>query len=196
MKRSLFLTLIGGGLALLAACTATRAGYESAAYTEVTADGNFSIRDYPALVVASTSSADTSGRDARFMRLFRYISGQNAAKEKIAMTTPVFMGAGGDAGKMSFVVPSEVAKKGAPAPAAGDVKVETLPAGRWAVYRFNGRADAAMEKEALEKLRTWMAGRKLTAAGSAITAFFDPPWTPGPARRNEVMLPIAAQAVP
>jgi effector-binding domain-containing protein len=93
---------------------------------------------------------------------------------------------------MSFVVPSEVAKKGAPAPAAGDVKVETLPAGRWAVYRFSGRADAAMEKEALDKLRTWMAGRKLTATGSAITAFFDPPWTPGPMRRNEVMLPVAA----
>ena len=108
------------------ACTASRAGYESAPYTVSQTDGKCEVRDYPELVVASTGDASSSGRDGGFMRLFRYISGQNERSEKIAMTTPVFMGANGEEGKMSFVVPSDVAKKGAPSPKASDVKVETI----------------------------------------------------------------------
>jgi effector-binding domain-containing protein len=110
------------------------------------------------------------------------------------MTTPVFMGAGGEARKMSFVVPTEVAKKGAPAPNASDVKVEQLPAGRWAVFRFNGASTPANAEAALAKLREWMKAQQLTSSGNPVTAYFDPPWTPGPVRRNEVMLPLPAPA--
>jgi DNA gyrase inhibitor GyrI len=181
-------------VALLAACTATRAGYESAPYATSKTDGKFEIRDYPALTVASTSADSDAARDGSFMRLFRYISGQNDRSEKIAMTTPVFMGAGGEARKMSFVVPTEVAKKGAPAPNASDVKVEQLPAGRWAVFRFNGASTPANAEAALAKLREWMKAQQLTSSGNPVTAYFDPPWTPGPVRRNEVMLPLPAPA--
>jgi DNA gyrase inhibitor GyrI len=93
---------------------------------------------------------------------------------------------------MSFVVPSDVAKKGAPSPKANDVKVETIPAGRWAVLRFSGNASPKSEAAALADLRTWMSQNKLSSSGKPVFAYFDPPWTPGPMRRNEVMLPLPA----
>ena len=89
---------------------------------------------------------------------------------------------------MSFVVPEKVAGAGAPAPAAADVKIESIPAGRFAVLRFTGAQSAAKEQAALAELRAWMAAEKLEASGEPVFAYFDPPWTPGPMRRNEVML--------
>ncbi len=192
MKTYLLVTAGLAGLVFLAACTASRAGYESAPSTVSPTDGKCEVRDYPELVVASTGDASSSGRDGGFMRLFRYISGQNERSEKIAMTTPVFMGANGEEGKMSFVVPSDVAKKGAPSPKASDVKVETIPAGRWAVLRFSGNASPKSEAAALADLRAWMSQNKLSSSGKPVFAYFDPPWTPGPMRRNEVMLPLPA----
>jgi len=69
-------------------CQATRAGYESAPYQLVRASGKFAVRDYPALRVVETPMA-LPGKDAdgSFMRLFRFITGGNEAKQKIAMTT-------------------------------------------------------------------------------------------------------------
>ena len=146
------------------------------------------MRDYPELKVASTASVSEKGRDGKFMRLFGYISGKNERSEKISMTTPVFMARDGTEEKMSFVVPEKVAVAGAPAPAAGDVKIESIPAGRFAVLRFSGGQSAAREQAALEELRACMTGEKLETTGEPVFAYFDPPWTPGPLRRNEVML--------
>lgn len=191
----------GAGLAvavLVAACATSRAGYETAAYTVLQSDSTFELRDYPELkVVATAMDADGSGRDDRFMRLFRYIDGDNAASQKVAMTTPVFMtggspgdGAAAAAGKMNFVVPADVAAAGAPAPKAENVVLETLPARRVAVIRFAGNSNPGKEKEKLAELRAWMEARGLVAAGEPFLAYYDPPWTPGPMRRNEVLVPV------
>ena len=168
-------------------CSTGNSGYQTAPYTSTRTEGTFEIRSYPALTVASTSAKD-QGKDGRFMKLFGYISGKNERSEKISMTTPVFMARDGTEEKMSFVVPEKVAVAGAPAPAAGDVKIESIPAGRFAVLRFTGAQSAAKEQAALAELRAWMAAEKLEASGEPVFAYFDPPWTPGPLRRNEVML--------
>jgi len=79
------------GLAF-AGCQATRAGYESAPYKVVRSDGKFELREYSALTVVETRMAGGgNGSDGSFNRLFRFITGGNEAKQKIAMTTPVFM---------------------------------------------------------------------------------------------------------
>ncbi len=166
----------------IAACATSRSGYETAPNKVIRTDGDFEIREYPELKIATTAR---EGDDSSFMRLFRYIDGGNVAKEKIAMTTPVFM----VGGKMAFVVP-EKHKATTPAPVSAQVIVDTLKAQRVAVLRFSGTRTKDSEPQALANLKTWMQQNKLTAAGAPFSAYYDPPWTPGFMRRNEVLIPI------
>ena len=65
-------------LGVLAGCKATRAGYESPAFKLVKRDGKFEIRDYAAFGIVSTPMKGRNPeQDGGFMRLFRYIDGQN-----------------------------------------------------------------------------------------------------------------------
>ncbi|MBM3901592.1 MAG: heme-binding protein [Verrucomicrobia bacterium] len=174
-------TLLVVGL-VWSGCAMTRAGYESAPYTVLEKSGRIELRRYPILRVAETPRG---GDD--FMRLFRYISKGNAAGEKIAMTTPVFMeGDGGTNETMAFVLPESLTAP--PAPSNGRVSIRELPPSTFAVLRFKGGQQGPDGKAAAE-LRRWMADRKLPVGGEARFAYFDPPWIPGFLRRNEVMIP-------
>lgn len=198
MKRWIIFALGGSAVALgLAACATSRAGYESAPYAVVQSAGIFEVRDYPTLTTATTAM-DSSGsaRDDRFMRLFRYIDGGNAASQKVAMTTPVFMTAPSagaskaEPSTMAFVLPSDVAAAGAPTPQSSEVVLRTLPARRVAVVRFNGVSNRQREQAKLEELTAWVQKQGLSVAGDPFFAYYDPPWTPGPLRRNEVFLAL------
>lgn len=175
-------------LALLLAAVAPAAATEIAAYTVSARDGDFELRDYPALALVRTESGEGD-----FMRLFRYISGGNKAGQKIAMTAPVLVGHEGEKKGMSFVMPEKVAATGeVPAPEDPAVVKDSLPAGQFAVYRYSGGRSEANEQEALAKLRAWVGARRLEATGEPLFAYYDPPWIPPFLRRNEVMLRIAA----
>jgi DNA gyrase inhibitor GyrI len=178
-----------------------RGAYESAEYTVVEADGKIEIREYPDMMLAATSMRTRSqGNDGSFMRLFRYISGANNQKQKIAMTTPVFMESktsesqADSDGTMGFVIPKDVARGRVPDPSDGDVQIRKRRGGRFAVIRFAGRMNAASLEKAEKELRSWLSNRGLTAVGSAERAGYDPPWTPGPLRRNEVLLRLKESA--
>jgi hypothetical protein len=168
----------------IAACATSRARYETAPFKVIRTDGDFQIREYPELKIVTTArDAD----DTSFMRLFRYIDGGNVEKEKIAMTTPVFM----VAGKMAFVLP-EKHKTATPQPASAHVGVDTLQAQRVAVLRYSGTRTKDSEPQALAKLTAWLQQNHLTQTGTPFSAYYDPPWTPGFLRRNEVLVPIKA----
>lgn len=168
-------------IASLAACAGT-GSYETAPFKALRSDGQFELREYPALKVAATSR---KGDNDSFMRLFRYIDGANEKKEKVAMTTPVFM----EGGEMRFVVP-EKNRADTPKPLSEKVAVRELPARTVATYRFSGRTSDALEKESIEKLRAWMAANKIEGSGEPLFAYYNPPWTPGPLRRNEVLIAV------
>lgn len=176
---------------VLGACQTSRAGYESAPYRIVRSAGEFEVRDYPALNVVQTPMAGQSG-DGSFGRLFGFISGGNADRKKIAMTTPVFMSGNETARTMAFVLPAEFAAAPVPEPGDRTLTVRKLPAGRFAVLRFSGSRNPRGEEDALLRLRTWMASENLPVMGDPVYAYFDPPWTPGLLRRNEVMLPTTS----
>ncbi len=173
-----------------------RAGYESAEYKVVESDGKYEVREYPDLMlVATTTKIDAQGRDGSFMKLFRYISGANESDQKISMTTPVFMENDKleSEVQMGFVMPKEVAVKGVPTPTGTDVDVRKRAGGRFAVLRFAGRMNAKLAKESEAKLRAWMESRELAADDSGENsgveaASYDPPFTPGVLRRNEVLI--------
>ena len=163
---------------------------ETPAYAEVRRDGLFTVRDYPALQLASTPSGEAD-RNGSFMRLFRFITGANEGKQAIRMTTPVMMTESPAGRRMGFIVPVAVAAAGAPAPTGERVGLESLPAARMAVFRFDGPGDhAASEAAALATLRDWMTRQTLTPSGEPVFAYYDPPWTPGFLRRSEVMIPV------
>lgn len=174
----------------------TRAGYESAEYTVIESDGKYEVREYPELMlVATKTKIDAQGRDGSFMKLFRYISGANESDQKISMTTPVFMENSGDQTEvqMGFVMPKEVAARGVPDPTGPDVTVSQRPGGRFAVLRFSGRLNAKLARESEAKLRAWMKTKDLEAnespgSSGVEAASYDPPFTPGPLRRNEVLV--------
>ena len=190
MKRMwlwIFIAVVGVGL-LLAGCRAIRAGYESAPYKVVRSEGKFELRDYPALTVVETPMANPSGSDGSFMRLFRFITGANEGKQKIAMTTPVFMSGSVTNLTMAFVLPAKMKPASVPKPADGALTVRELPAGRFAVLRYSGGRNAKKEAESLARLKSWLARERLTTLSGPVYGYFDPPWTPTFLRRNEVML--------
>jgi hypothetical protein len=176
--------------------TMARAAYESAEYKVVESDGKFEVREYPDLMlVATTTKLDAQGRDGSFMKLFRYISGANESDKKISMTTPVFMENDKEdsAVQMGFVMPKDIAVDGVPAPTGEGVDVRKRIGGRFAVLRFSGQLNVKSAKESEAKLRAWMATKGLVADDSfessgVETAGYDPPFTPGPLRRNEVLI--------
>lgn len=168
-----------------------RSAYESAAYTVLESDGPFEIREYGDLMMATTNMQfESRGDDGSFMRLFNYISGANDGEQKVAMTTPVFMEREADdkSGQMGFVIPRELAQQRIPDPSSDQVAIRKRVGGRFAVIQFSGRNSSDSMKKAEQELREWMNGKGLLPAGEAESAGYDPPWTPGPLRRNEILL--------
>ena len=185
-------------------------------YVVVISDGDFELRDYPPLVVAETTRTGSRGEglSAGFGPLARYIfakeRGGDAQTETIAMTAPVQQqparGPDSDAkiamtapvtqraeddGRwtVQFIMPSRYRLADLPAP-GDDVRLREIPARRIAAVRFAGRTTDAAIAEQQKRLRTWMTEQALTAAGDAVYAYYNDPFTPGPLRRNEVMIPV------
>lgn len=168
----------------LTACAGAK--YETPDYRVVSTEGLFEIREYPALTVVS-APMPRRGQDGAFMKLFRFISGKNERSEKIAMTTPVLM-SGAESGTMSFIVPKAVAAEGTPSPSSPDLVLSSRPAGRYAVLRYRGSTSPSHAMEEASKLSAWMSEKRLAPGGAPVFAYYNPPWTPGFLRRNEVMM--------
>ena len=192
MKRVLWLIavltlLLTGGVFL----STSRAATESAPYKVLERDGDYEIREYEALKLAKVSLPNSSPKsknmDGAFMKLFRFIDGGNESGEKIAMTTPVLMQRGTQESSMSFVMPQALAAKETPKP-KGEVVLDVLPPSNVVVIRFSGRSDLEKEKAKLVDLEAWAKARQLKTRGEPLIAYYDPPWTPGPLRRNEILL--------
>jgi DNA gyrase inhibitor GyrI len=169
----------------------SRSAYESAPYTVLKSDGAIALREYPDLMLATTRMQSRSqDDDGSFMRLFNYISGGNEDNQKVAMTTPVFMEPESSEvqGQMGFVIPKKVAEQNAPEPANKDVQLQKRTGGRFAVIRFSGRINPDLIEQETKKLQVWIIEQGLTADGDVEVAGYDAPWTPGPFRRNEVLV--------
>ncbi len=183
---------------------------EEPSFTVVIDDGAFQVRQYPALLVAETrvggDRRDASG--SGFNILAGYIFGGNTRRQKIAMTAPVVQSppksekiamtapvsqtAAGNEWVVRFTMPSGYTMESLPTPNDPRVELSLAPAVRMAVVSFSGWANDQDFKRKRAELEQWMTKRGLKATGPASLAQYNPPWTLGPLRRNEVMVPIEA----
>lgn len=182
---------------------------EEAAYTVILADGAFEIRDYAEQIVAETRVGGEfkEAGDAAFRPLFKYISGANESRseiamtapvaqtegEKIAMTAPVAQAASGDdEWVVSFLMPASYTMETIPSPTDTRVWIRSIPARRMAAIRYSGGWSAKRYRQHLAKLESWMAERGLEAVGGAVWARYNSPFALWFMRRNEILVPIAA----
>jgi DNA gyrase inhibitor GyrI len=183
---------------------------ETPDYTVVSKDGDFEIRDYPALVVAEVTMAGDRQQSLSngFGPLARYIFAKERSGDRIAMTAPVQQRAVGADEKIAmtapvtqtptadgtwtvqFIMPSRYGLEDLPAPANSKVRLDEVPARRVAAVRFSGRTNDQAIAEQQARLEEWLASRDLSPSGEPIYAYYNDPFTPGPLRRNEVMLEV------
>jgi len=180
---------------------------EEAAYSVVQRDGAFEIRDYAPHVLAETvvsGTFDQAGNQA-FRRLFRYISGGNRSRHKVAMTAPVSQEPTGekiamtapvgqwpaqDRWVVSFTMPASYALETLPEPEDPQVTLRQVPARRMAALCYSGLWSEKSYLRQTTKLETWMRDRGLHAAGDPVWARYNSPFAPWFLRRNEVLIPI------
>ena len=175
-------------------------------YSVIAEKDGYEIRQYEPYTLAETPLRDESGNSG-FNELFRYISGSNISKSKLAMTAPVLesdppagqklamtapvleRGSAGE-GVMAFVMPPGMKLEDLPKPASPKVTLRAVPGFKAAVIRFSGWGSAATVKKKTKRLAEALKQDGLRAAATPITAFYNPPWTPPFMRRNEVIIEI------
>ena len=157
--------------------------------------GEVEIRHYPAVWVATVTGNDEG---EIFGILFRYITGQNQPGKKIPMTAPVITPVKipmtspviSDAGGMSFVMPATLQGDSLPVPQDARVRLREIPAREVAVIRFKGRAGAGDVADVRARLLSALADAGIQLVGEPFLMRYNPPFTPGFLRRNEVAVEI------
>jgi hypothetical protein len=127
--------------ALLSSCAIA---IEKPDYEVIEREDTRELRKYADLPVVSAPMGGMAERNDSFGKLFRYISGDNKPKQKVSMTSPVFMEgshkdqAPAKSGTMSFLVPTDVAKTGTPDPTGKEVSLRKITGGTIATINFKG----------------------------------------------------------
>ena len=175
-------------------------------YRALKTDGDFQIRDYPAITVAETvvQGPRKAALSAGFGIIADYIFAKSRPGDPIAMTVPVVQDSGDPmasdpplfddelegAWRTRFVMPAGRRTDNLPSPPASIELVDLTPR-KVAVVSFSGRADDKMLAEAEDRLRGWLARHGETSNAEPEYAFYNSPMIPGPLRRNEVWLALS-----
>ena len=175
---------------------------------------HFELRRYPAHVVAEVQVNATFNRagNAAFRRLFNYISGNNTAQQKLAMTAPVIqreqepgpsqklamtapvlqsgpLPGDGTSSEcvVAFVLPAGMTAEAAPVPNDPEVRIRAVPGSLAAAVRFFGSGSEEAFARRNEGLQAALRLVDLTPVGPPRFARFDPPLKPWFLRHNEVL---------
>jgi len=149
------------------------------------------IREYAPRVMAVTEMAERENDGFRV--LAGYIFGGNAREQEIAMTAPVQQTMSGPA-EMAFMMPAEYAFDELPEPNDARVAFRQAPAYTAAVIRFSGWANAEKADANWQKLRGFLIKEGIEIVGEPALNQYNPPWTLGYLRRNEIIVPVKSGA--
>jgi effector-binding domain-containing protein len=169
---------------------------EEATYKVVKKDNKFEIRDYAPHILAETvveGDLEEAGNKA-FNMLFRYISGDNRSRDKVAMTAPVGQQRVQERWAVSFMMPASYTLETLPEPADPKVTLRQVPARRIAAVRYSGFWSEKNYLRYKLALESWIREKGLTIVGDPLWARYNSPFTPWFLRRNEVLIPVDAGA--
>lgn len=206
-RNILLLGALGVAGVAVAAANDLFSHYEEPAYKIDREDGEFEIRSYPSVIAASVQVAGNGESSANnaFKILAGYIFGKNkramkismtvpviqeSAAEKIAMTVPVTMEMQNMSMAMNFYMPSSYTLDTLPEPLDKRIKLERIPARRFAVIKFSGFGTESNCRKKEEQLRNWIKQHTGEKAGETLRAFYNPPWTLPFLRRNEIWISL------
>ena len=180
---------------------------EEAKYKAIKKDNNFEIRDYVTHIIAETvveGNLEDAGSKA-FKKLFRYISGENRSRDKMAMTAPVSQKPMREKIKMtapvaqqrdkeswvvSFMMPSTYTIETLPEPEDSKVILRQVPAQRMAAVRYSSFWSEKGYLRNKAELESWIHRMGLTIMGDPIWARYNPPFMPWFLRRNEILIRV------
>jgi hypothetical protein len=208
MKHSISF-ILAVALALIIIGAVDSRAIEEAAYKVINVDGKFEIRDYTTHILAETvvEGDFKEAGNAAFKRLFRYISGDNRSRDRVAMTAPVSQESKGEKIKMttpvgqqhlqekwtvSFMMPASYTLKNLPEPDDPKVTLRQEPARRIAAVRYSGFWSEQNYLRYKLELESWIREKGFTSVGDPIWARYNSPYTPWFLRRNEILIPIDA----
>ena len=180
---------------------------EEAKFSVVERDDECELRQYASHIVAETivTGAFADAGNQAFQRLFRYISGNNQARQSIAMTAPVGQESRSqkipmtapvgqervtNGWSVTFMMPAAADLASLPEPTDPAVKLRLVPGRLMAGTAYSGRWTRKLYDEHAQQLRAWIAQRKLKIIGAEVWARYDPPFMPSFFRRNEVLIPV------
>lgn len=210
MPLTLAATLIAG-IAALAPTVYARA-IETPAYVVESKQQGFEIRRYEARLVAEVEveGEPNAASNAGFRILANFIFGDNEARSEVAMTAPVDRrpaeaiemtapvdrrAVAGDEERwvITFTMPSKYTLDTLPEPNDSRITIREVPAKTYAVLRFSGAPSEKSVQRRIRELEDAVAAAGHTTKGEAVYARYDPPWTLGFLRRNEVMIEIVVE---
>jgi len=203
MKTAL-MVLIFGTLVMM---TEKLSAIEEAEYLVIQKSGNIEVRDYSPSIVAETLVKDDfeDAGSRAFRKLFKYISGENATQdeiamtspvaqekrsEKIAMTSPVGQRPTEEGWAVSFMMPASYTMQTIPSPTDPQIEIREIPAYRAAVIQYSGRWTEKNYRKHLALLLDWLVDSEMRAIGAPVWARYDPPLKPWFMRRNEILIPV------
>lgn len=180
---------------------------EEAEYRVSLQQAEFEIREYSPSIVAEVmvKGGFEDASSAAFRKLFNYISGDNARRnkiamtapvsqqpdaQKIAMTSPVGQRASGQGWAVSFMMPASYTAETIPVPNDPAVVLRQVPAHRAAAIRYSGGWSKGRYDKHLSLLEGWLEQNKLKAANEPVWARYNAPFTPWFMRRNEILIAL------
>jgi len=181
---------------------------EEAPYKVLKVDDIFELREYaPHILAEIIVDGDLVGAGSKaFRRLFRYISGDNRTRSKIAMTAPVSQEQKGEKISMtapvsqqrmkgkwavSFMMPATYTLETLPVSDDPGITLRPVTAQRIAAVRYSGLWSEDNYILNSRKLEEWIRKNGFTVVGEPVWARYNPPFTPWFMRRNEILIPVA-----
>jgi hypothetical protein len=155
-------------------------------YEVLEKDGDFEIRSYESFFTV-TAMESNIGETTGFNKLFSFISGNNANKEKIPMSVPVINDLNENNKTTEFVIPRQFSENGPPNPDDPGIAIRKYEKHLIAAITFSGNVDSVKILKNKNQLIDWLGKNEKNPTGEFLLARYNSPFSLPIFRRNEIL---------